>query len=111
MSVSGISSYYENHLALLEKYWLAKDKDKFVESIHNANDKKLLNLLVEKLPSNYKKIFDELKLPTNVRTELLNSKMISAIQNAKTEDERAQSVQAYINEYYKNMSFDYPKPV
>lgn len=37
--------------------------------------------------------------------------MVSAIQNAKTEDEKVQSVQAYINEYYKNTSFDYPKPV
>lgn len=50
MSVSGISSFYENQLALLEKYWLAEEKDKFLESIHNAHDKKLLNLLVEKLP-------------------------------------------------------------
>ena len=47
---TGISSFYESHLALLEKYWLAQEKDKFIENIVNANDKKLLNLLIGKLP-------------------------------------------------------------
>lgn len=50
MSSSGISTFYENHLTLLEKYWLAQEKDKFIESIHNTNDKKLLNLLIGILP-------------------------------------------------------------
>jgi len=47
---SGITSFYESHLALLEKYCLAVEKDKFIDSITNVNDKKLLNLLIGKLP-------------------------------------------------------------
>lgn len=50
MSLPGISAYYENHLALLEKYWLAEEKDKFIGSLPNLSDKKLLNLLIGKLP-------------------------------------------------------------
>jgi len=39
MSLPGISAYYESHLTLLEKYWLAEDKNKFIETLTNANDK------------------------------------------------------------------------
>ncbi len=47
---TGISSFYESHLTLLEKYWLAQEKEKFIDGIGNTNDKKLLNLLIGKLP-------------------------------------------------------------
>lgn len=53
MSVPGISSFFEPHLPILEKYWLSSDRKLFVDTLTNQTDKQLLTLLLDPLPQNY----------------------------------------------------------
>jgi hypothetical protein len=62
MSISGISSFFEPHLPMLEKYWLSNDKQQYVDSLTNQADKKLIGLLINPLPENHEDLFKELKL-------------------------------------------------
>lgn len=57
MSIPGISSFFEPHLPMLEKYWLASDKQQYLESLSNQADKKLIGLLINELPENYEDLF------------------------------------------------------
>jgi hypothetical protein len=110
MSVPGISSFYEAHLPMLEKYIISQDKKSYLDTITNQSEKKLLSLLVDQLPENYEDLFKELKLPSNVKTELLSTKLLAILIKAETNEQKSQALLKYINEYYKGMSFEYPKP-
>jgi hypothetical protein len=66
--------------------------------------------LVDQLPENYEDLFKELKLPSNVKTELLSTKLLAILIKAETNERKSQALLKYINEYYKGMSFEYPKP-
>jgi hypothetical protein len=66
---------------LIEKYLLSQNKNQFLNSIDNATDRNLLTLLVNPLPENYEDIFKELKIPSNVQSELLSVKLMANIRN------------------------------
>jgi hypothetical protein len=57
MSVPAISSFFESHLSILEKYWLSSDKKQYLESLTNQTDKKLISLLINPLPENHDELF------------------------------------------------------
>ncbi len=71
---------------------IADDKKKFLDSLSNANDRQILNLLIGEYSNKYEEKLKELKFPENVSEELITSKLRKKLKETKDVKEKEEMI-------------------